>query len=186
MRSKNSVSESNNSIVNNNMVVVASLQKKFKLSKKYMIILLGTVLILVIGFIILFFTKTNNKLPLNDVCTKYNSGLLNQAQASIADNNYPQLLKVVNRIKSLPGYTKDPNCLYPLVYYYVNIGDVKNSNISLAYLEKVYKPKQGFSKLFTNPLTIKQLNADVSSLDFNAQHLNILLINQPITANKTK
>ena len=170
MRTKNSTSKANNSIVNDNRVVVASFQKKFKFSKKYIIILLGTVLILVIGFIILFFTKTNNKLPLNDVCTKYNSSLLNQAQASIADNNYPQLLKVVNRIKSLPGYTKDPNCLYPLVYYYVYAGYVSTAKNYLSLLYKVYVPNKGYSPIFTNPQSPQSFSNDIKVINLNSKY----------------
>ena len=60
-------------------------------------------------------------------------------QASSSPTDY----KMINNIKKVPGYLKDPNCLFVLTQYYFSITDYQDAGYYLAYLNKIYSTSQG-------------------------------------------
>lgn len=63
-------------------------------------------------------------------------------------SNYDKLSKVVDKVKKINGYENDPDLLYIVTIYYINIGDGKNAQSYYDMLSKVYNSKAGFSKSF--------------------------------------
>lgn len=97
--------------------------------------------------------------------------LITEASKSMAPEKYKQLKKVVDKIMQLPNYEKDPNCLYPVVVYYVNFHDETNAEMYYKKLAVVYDEKQGFSDHFGKYYAkLKDLQERLSGLQqFNAQ-----------------
>lgn len=99
------------------------------------------------------------------VCTNQaNSPTLSQAAGAIYQNDVVTLGQVVPKLKSIPSYQYDPNCLYALVIYYLDVDDVQNANLYLTKLEAVYNSKQGFSAMFVAPVSIAALKNSVSEI----------------------
>jgi hypothetical protein len=86
----------------------------------------------VILFAYILYSKHKNNNSVLAVCTtSQNISLLRQSEANIQTNNMLALQKQVEDIKALNNYQQDPNCLYPILSYYIGVGDSTNSSLYL-------------------------------------------------------
>lgn len=86
------------------------------------------------------------------------------AAGALYTGNVTNESQLAVKIKNIKGYNKDPNCLYFLVNYYLSKGDPNNASTYLKELEKVYNPKQGFSGMFVQSLSLSTLKDEVNTL----------------------
>lgn len=119
------------------------------------------VLVLLVGVLYLW----DRTRPYNSqgLCTGSESSPIYQKMDGLSDPFFAtKLKKVVDEIRKQPGFTNDPNCLYPLVIYYANISDEVNARKMFNQLKTVYLPRRGFVKaLGKDTLNIKQLQQKV-------------------------
>ncbi len=123
-------------------------------SKKKILLLV----VLIIGFMVLGYLlavrfhnnvhkNISSSMNVTHVCTSKKAGtLLQQAQIPLFGTEQPQLYDIVQNIEKLPGYQRDPNCLYVITSYYVNASNTNISNLAkakfyLAKLNQYYNPK---------------------------------------------
>jgi hypothetical protein len=104
---------------------------------------------------------------------------LKLASRYLSPSNVAKLKEVVNNIQKTPNYQQDPNCLYPVVAYYINISDSHNGSMYLNKLEKVYKPSQGFSKYLGSTYVISTLKNDIKSIQANNKNIHLIFSGQP-------
>ena len=117
----------------------------FKRTKKNSQSLLAIIFILLIGTAsFLFFLKNLKKTPnlqqSYDQCTNdgIRSSKFKDIQTVIANNQPNEFKKIVDDIVSIPNYKNDQNCLYPIVKYYLLIGNSAKARENFALYEKVY------------------------------------------------
>jgi hypothetical protein len=99
-------------------------------------------------------------------CTDNTSGdVLPQAVAILqlptkkSKTKNKQLKPIAAKIQTLPGYDKDPNCLYVVTEYYIGLGDSQNARTYFDKLSSVYDTKNGYDPsikgLAATPETLK-------------------------------
>lgn len=105
--------------------------------------------------------------PASEKCVllKEGLGLFDPAQVQ-------KLHDVVGKIKATKDYEQDPNLLYVLVTYDLNLSDAENARKDLNLLKNVYKPNVGYDPLLrNNAKTPKQLEEDVAFLERQNKYL---------------
>ena len=125
---------------NSNKAVVGRHFHSFKKNIKiYLIVLIVMALICGLIFYLMKYShktdKSNSNSVAVEVCSRSNNiSLLKQAVPYLNPSQPIKLYPIVNKIKNLPNYTKDPNCDYVLVNYWLNYNP-KNSKTYLNYLK---------------------------------------------------
>ena len=104
---------------------------------------------------------------LKSACTSSASGILLEASSFLAPEKSTELKPIVEKIRALPNYDKDPNCLNVVVIYYINTTDPKNAREMFDKLTKVYNPKRGFADVLKVPAgkDIDQLRTGVEFVE---------------------
>lgn len=107
------------------------------------------------------------------ICSTAPGGVLEKAAPLLNKvSKNADLKKIVDSIQATPNYSRDPNCMYPIVSYYINTGDYDNAKTNLDKLVVVYDPQKGFSSaLGTYTKNISTLKADVNYLNTFNQEL---------------
>lgn len=123
------------------------------------------------GFV--FFSVQNNKQDDNQAlgevvmpCSDDSEGSILNRIASIDPANYEfmqQVEPIIEEITSAEGYANDPNCLYPLVVYYVFIGDPEASRQYYEQLSETYS-EDAISDMFVYRISL-------DSMKFYVEHL---------------
>jgi hypothetical protein len=121
------------------------------------------VLIGLVVTLLLLLWSSNSKHKMGVVCS---DAVLKQAALAFNANKTADEKKVAAQVLTLENYNQDPNCMYILVNYNINIGDAQTAGSYLTQLEKVYKPAQGFSVYFAGAYgrsyeTLKDLVANL-------------------------
>ncbi len=62
-------------------------------------------------------------------------GLASRAAFVLNKESGDELKNIVEEIQKKEGYTADPNCMYPVAKYYINVGDEKNAQQSIDQLK---------------------------------------------------
>lgn len=136
---------------------------------------LALVLIGVLACVVTVIVINHRKKPVagkvvaNYSCSTKLQTNLKQAAGLIDFNLSPdktaQLQKIVDKIKKTDKYTLDPNCLYPMVFYYIKIGDPANAQTNLDLLKRVYNPPKDYSAAIGYPVySVKVLESDIKFL----------------------
>ncbi len=95
--------------------------------------------------------KPASKVTTSTACTdKSADGILGKAAPALAQSQAAKLQPVVEKIKTLKDYNRDPNCLAVITTYYVNISDAKNARTNYDLLIKVYQPNKGYDPVIAN------------------------------------
>lgn len=128
------------------------------------------VLLLVVAGTVIY---TNRKQSVSGVCSN-NQALIDTAAAALDPSKIPELAQVVSKIQSISGYESDPNCLYPIVEYYVYTNDASAAKSSLTQLEAVYDPQVGLAPQYSLGFTsIDNLKQQIGFVEkFNADLQN--------------
>lgn len=93
------------------------------------------------------------------------SSILKNAGSEMSVSQVANLELTVNKIKSLPNYDKDSNCLYVVDSYYINIADTGNALIFFKKLENTYKSNFELSSYIDdNYNSIAPLKLKISNL----------------------
>lgn len=71
--------------------------------------------------------------------------IINKGASSVEASQVERLEPVANQIKQIPNLD-DPDCLYLLTIYYVNMSDPDNAAASFKKLQKAYDPKVGYDR----------------------------------------
>ena len=132
-------------------------------TKRNVMILAGViVLAAVITGVVIFHQRNQNKLDCNK---KYCQQILVDASTAFAANNISDQKKQVDKITDIFGYDKQPNYMYVVTNYYINISDAVNAQKSYDKLLVVFDQKVGYSPSLTgNVLTTVQLKDSISFL----------------------
>lgn len=101
--------------------------------------------------------------PPGQVCS---GELLQQAALALAPDGNGRLKDIAGTIQKQPGYQHDPNCMYVVTSYYVNIGDATKAQSAMKQLSAVYSSKNGFDGALVSPhaASFKDLQQLVKSL----------------------
>jgi hypothetical protein len=112
-------------------------------------LILTCVLLIVIGLVIFRYFKDKNVTSSSTVCSNTsNSPILKQAANALNKGNIDNLKQSIDQIQGLTNYQKYPSCLYPIVNYYINIGNINQASLYLGKLNNVYNPKNRYNPLF--------------------------------------
>lgn len=79
-------------------------------------------------------------------------------------DNVEKLKPIAVKIEQIPGYDRNPNCVYVVLTRYMNDGDSSKARSHLDKLEKVYDTKSGFSYLLGPTKTMEELRKYVDFL----------------------
>ena len=113
---------------------------------------------------------TSKVVTATTVCTnKTNTPILLNAATAISEQNVQMQQQTVAQIEKLPNYQQDPNCLYPIVKYYIQVEDAQNAGKYLALLQTVYHPNQVLSNVFMQPTSLQDLQAYTLTIEKNTQ-----------------
>lgn len=161
--------------INGKGLVVMSLERP-RYRRKLFGYLLLVLAIIIVGAILVLVQRAHDKkkstaiVATNTCSTKAAGNLLQQAQIPIFGTEQPQLLQIVKKIKTLPGYQYDPNCLYVLTTFYVNTGLAKEAEQYMNDFNQVYNRKDYISsKLGPNAPAPATLRARVAALQKTQQ-----------------
>ena len=165
----------------NNYEVFVSKKGHSFLSRK-ILIWSGIVVIVLclIGLVIYLYLLSSQKpKPVISSCTN-NSSLLNNASKAIISNNITSQSKIVNQIKKIPNYQKDPNCLYIMTSYYINTSNASEASSYLNKLEKIFNTSKGFSSKLSSLASLNDIKSEVSAMNYNAaQAKNFVITTGP-------
>ena len=98
-------------------------------------------------------SNSNNSTQLvvdNNQCTNdsIRSTKLKNIKIIIENNKPEELKKIVDEITSISGYQNDQNCLYPIVKYYLLIGDSGKAREYFNLYNKVYTSSEKYFILY--------------------------------------
>ena len=136
----------------NGSVVSVITKPHYKGLKRGLFVGCGLIIVLlilaVISYLLLQKPKPSSSAAMA-VCTAPNNKyLLSEANINLYPTSYAQeqqLSFAVTKIKRLPHYLQDPNCMFVLTAYYVASNNPAQAASSLASLRHYYNPKVGFS-----------------------------------------
>lgn len=121
-----------------------------------------------------FFITNKNAKSLD--CVGESSILSKDEIISVQDTKNPKTAEgVVNKIKTHKSYTEEPNCLYLVLNYYINISDTKNAEQTFSQLQKIYKPNTVFSSEIGE--SIKTMEIFKSNIEFLKRQDEMLMKN---------
>lgn len=109
-------------------------------SKKKLIVVIGGLVLLVIvfGLTVTVLKRSNKPAGSVAVCS---DELLNQAAPLLEEKKYKELEPIARQIEGLKNYDKDPNCLFVVTTYYINVTDAKNARLNYDKLMLIYTPE---------------------------------------------
>lgn len=137
-------------------VVVVSKKNFFHKNLRWLIPLI--VVVIAVGIVAIVININSNKNNQN-VCS---NSIINQAVPNMNSENAFRLTKVVAKITSLKNYSKDPNCLYIISDYFLNIHNDIGAKSELNQFNKQYNNKNLSSKL-TKVVSVTNLRNDISN-----------------------
>ena len=92
--------------------------------------------------------------------------LLKRASKLLKPTKAKDLAPLVSEISGLGGFERDPNCLYVVTTYYVNISDSEAARTHLDNLEKVFRDEDMSPVIYNaNNLTFEELKETVRIID---------------------
>jgi hypothetical protein len=118
----------------------------------------------------------------NEPVCSVNEGavLRDEAAANLKSSKVKELGSVVERIKQVKGFESDPNCLYPIIRYYLYLSDAKNAQQFYDKLAAVYDEKTGLAPEYNTTDTLKTLKKRIAaakqfnqSVDKNVRYVNV-------------
>lgn len=154
-----------------------ALPKKGARVPKKVLVLLGVVLVVVAagGVYWAYQYNTQRKHPI--ICSADDNGLAVQASAALEDGkDINELKNLVEKIQSTTNYQQDPNCLYPIVQYYIMTNNQSEAQKYLDELKLVYKQEGDIYPLYSPPNELQSLQDQIN---------NLTQINESIKANTT-
>lgn len=130
-----------------------SLQRKKNIRKaigiKKLTIILGLLIVVAIAVLMLVVNKQGgNKVSGPVVCSGRSPDVLKEASGLLVPEKSSELKPIAEKIRTLPEYDKDPDCLGVLVTYYTNITDPKTAREILDKLNAIYNPEKGFTSSY--------------------------------------
>lgn len=134
--------------------------RAFRITRKAGIIITSAILFIVGGLLLYMYLAPPNC----DKSTRCQEILTSSAKA-LETNSLKDQAKIVDEIKKEPKYTKEPNYMFVITRYYINIGDSKNAKAYYEKLTKVYNKKKGYSE------TIKSLASSPDDLQLMIKYL---------------
>jgi len=122
------------------------------------------ILAITVGLLVIFIRKKPSKTV--DVCgSKYQGNLLQEAGDNLQPQSVEKLKPYVDKILGLNNYEKDPNCLYVVTLYYINISDSENSLKYYKLLSPIYPKDQQFNQSILRPIfSNEEINKNVNGL----------------------
>ncbi|HET9174130.1 MAG TPA: hypothetical protein VFN56_02500 [Candidatus Saccharimonadales bacterium] len=162
----------NSTNTNTTDAVIVSGNTSVKSRRKYLLPGLITLLIAIIfiGGIVYLHSRQKHS-PQVGACVAYQNGaLLKEGGPDIINNSIGKQTQLVTKIKSLPNYVQDPNCMYVLTMYAVNRGDVQSAKLYDKQLDSAYAEKRDLSPLLGGVISVKDVDHTVTTLSNSIQH----------------
>lgn len=149
-----------------------------RISKKYVVLIIA-IFVVLLGLIGLLIQKnrqskqedTGNVKAQNVCATDSQKETLRVAVTNLSPAKYNELKNSVDKIMNTPDFEKDPNCLYPVVTYYTNIGDLASAKRYLTTLESVHGSSYKFDETFPSNVTLETIKQQVTQLE-EVQNIN--------------
>jgi len=119
--------------------------------------------------------QTDNNDEQSGVAYKCSSQTLRDASQVFDPTKVADLGRIVVKIQKNNGYTTDPNCLYVVTTYYINLSDSSHARYYVDKLNAAYDKNKGLSASL-NPninLSVADLNDTVKFLEKNDQQFKL-------------
>lgn len=141
----------------------ASANKRRRLPKWLRLTIVIVLIVGIAGGAAWGFMQLRNKKT--SVCTGGENGLATQAAAVLNPDTVNELGEVVKNIQGTKNYETDPNCLFPVVQYYIYTSNQQAAQDSFNKLQAVYGDSTGFDAVYAGKiLTMDQIKAQIESL----------------------
>lgn len=153
-----------------------SFRKRLLQTKKVRLVLITLIVLLGLGLLAagIVSYRSASRRP---VCS---DATLREAVPVLGKTQTPELKPVVDKIKSMKGYDRDPNCLYVVVTYHINNYDEDSAKRDMRQLKKVYDSKKGFSSQFGSKVkSIAMLEDDIAFMVKRKSEIQNSLITIP-------
>jgi len=127
---------------------------RIHLSKKKKLIIGGTILAiaLLIGGLLWWWSlgdeetvQQANPVASNTSC---NQTIITKAAPLIRNQQGVELSQLTHEIMKIPGFDRDVNCLYIVIYSYINLSNGAEARKYYNKLAPIYNPNEGFSQYF--------------------------------------
>lgn len=105
-----------------------------------------------------------NKDSTSDYCA-----LLKEATGLLDPGKVKELSVVAEKIRKTEGYDKDPNYLYVVLTYHINLSDSENARKTYNLLKDAYGSEIGYDPLLVDTKTPDELEPVVSFLEKNRE-----------------
>ena len=147
-----------------------------KYYKNFKSILMAVIVLFVALMITLtaikYFQGHNSKVATQQACSASSeNSLMQQASRTLGTSQLPQLADIVTKIRHLPGYQKDANCMYMLTIYDVNSFNVKDAQADLKLFNQDYNGHNLKSSL-SSYASVATLKSAVANLNQRLQQDN--------------
>ncbi len=166
--------------------MINKLKNTFKLIYRKIKVILIFFILLVIVFVLgtVIYNHQNMSSSSNVCTTNNNQDILKADSKYIISDNIAKQQVLVKKVEKLPNYQKDPNCLYVIVNYYINISNIKMATIYYEKLKKIYNPKISFSPYLNPSKSLTDLKNDIAADQYNIKASQSGLIGMPINYKK--
>jgi hypothetical protein len=128
----------------------------------------GLAIVIAVTAGVVYFGKEEEKAPV--VTGGCGNDILQEAVNELTPDRIEQLHEVVHKIEKISDYQQDPNCLYVITHFYINVSDAKAASDSLSKLEQVYNADEGYHQALktARAKSLEVLRADVAFLNEQA------------------
>lgn len=103
--------------------------------------------------------KTNCSVQTTESCS-----VLKEAVYLLDPSKVKELSVVVDKIKNISGYDKNPNLLYVILTFYINLSDGENAKKTYELLNNSYKTDVGYDPLLVNAKKPAELESIINFL----------------------
>jgi len=161
-------------------VVVSGEMKQHRfvaLLKKFWLVVVGVLLVIAIVAGIYARYQTTHKTPAKVVATTTCSdssanGILNKATPVLVPSKVAELQPIAEKIMTLQGYDRDPNCLGVVTTYYINLSDAAKARENYEKLIKVYPTAKGYNEALGGKVaTPTELKPTIEFLEARAKDI---------------
>ena len=135
---------------------------------------LFAVIVFIVAMGFLGFKIINRKLVVQSGCGgQATSPIYDKAATLMAPNKINELKAYSEEITKKQGYESDANCIYPVLYYHLSIGDVPGAKTEYEKFKKAYVPQMKLAAAYKNAAgTLNDVDSQMKRLDNTQEEFN--------------
>lgn len=142
--------------------VVGSDNQKRKLLPKFLKYSVFTILVLLVAGGVIFGLYQTGFVGAGQCAGRASSPIYDEAAETIAEPSQKEFSDLVKKIKEQRNFSKDPNCVYPLLEYSIYQRDIEDTKQYLKDLNSITEEKDQLAEAYSSngdSLTVAEINS---------------------------